>query len=124
MFYVISGQTDNMTPDEGKQATGKLAAMLRLHGLKPRYALGVFEGKAECSLVVPVHNLEQHRVIGTHAKHFGQRYVLAVNADNLATLIPCDPHLEGAELGHWVCKGSIVPDGDYTYIAGLYYACA
>ena len=123
MFYVLSGQTDTMTPDEGKRATRKLAAMLRLHGLKPRYALGVFEGKTEHSLVVPVCELEHHSVIFSHAEHFGQRYVLAVDAHNLATLIACDPSRESEELGYWVCKGNEVPEGDYTYVAGLYYVC-
>lgn len=123
MFYVISGQTDNMNPDEGKQATRKLAAMLRLHGLKPKYALGVFEGVTEHSIVVPVYELEHHTVIFTLAEHFGQRFVLAVDAHHLATLISCDPSRESEELGYWLCKGSNVPEGDYTYVAGLYYAC-
>lgn len=123
MFYVISGQTANMTPDEGKVATRKLAHMLRLHGLKPRYAAGVFEGESEYSLIVPVGTIEQHSVVFAHAERFSQRFVLSVDAYNLACLIACDPNRESKELGYWVCKGSDVPDSDYTYAAGLYYAC-
>lgn len=123
MFYVISGQTAKMPPDEGKVATRKLAAMLRLHGLKPKYALGMFEGNTEHSLVVPVSTIEQHSVVFAHAERFSQRFVLSVDAYNLATMIACDPSRESEEIGYWTCKGSDVPDCDYTYVAGLYYAC-
>lgn len=123
MFYVISGQTDTMTLEEGKASTRKLEAMLRLHGLKPRGSLGMFEGVPEYSLVVPVHELEDHSVIFSHAEHFGQRFVLSVDPHNLATLIACDQSRESEALGYWTCKGSDVPNGDYTYVAGLYYAC-
>lgn len=122
MFYVLSGQTGNMTPKEGNEATRKLAALLRLHGLKPRYALGVFEGVTEHSVVVPVYELEQHSMILNLAERFGQRCVLQVDDNHIATLISCGSH-ESEELGYWVCKGNAVPDGDYTYVAGLYYAC-
>lgn len=127
-FFILSAETDIHTTNENAYRHGMLARQLRREGFAVANCTGVYEGRAEKSLLVID---ETPRVVDCFnavmrlARTYQQKSVLSVDANRNANLVPTDAR-EGARwIGRFlsVTKEAALEGGDYTCRADRYYVC-
>ena len=127
-FFILSAHTDIHTKNENAYRHGMLARQLRKAGFATAVCTGVYEGRAEKSILVIDETprlVDCFNAVMRLARTYAQTTVLAVDANRNANLVPTDARECAKWIGRFVSvtKEIALEGGDYTCRAGRYYVC-